>query len=251
MRPANVYGQPPAKALTDESLSDSERREETLKWLDKFLADSVLMTPDDVAKIRDAVAGMTPSQLERWLIQTKKLRDYVESPVWQETKRWLREFLRVQAIYSDEEIEKLREEIFKADANQMLAILERIQTKHESMTSMYKASQQMRKIDLAGRDKSMAQQAATNRAAEAASSRSSALFGNASSAGGGRMPSQKGGYQIPGPLIGSRGVGWRLGRGSLVVLWQRKKIVSTKSPRTRSLSRCRQKSDQFTPLTSH
>ena len=49
------------------------------------------------------------------------------------------EFLRVQAIYSDAEIEQLRDEVYAADADQMLAILKRIQAKHEALVWMHGA----------------------------------------------------------------------------------------------------------------
>ena len=164
------------------------------------------MSPEDGAKIRGAVAQMTPSQLDQWLAHTKKLRDYVEGPVWQDTKKWLREFLRVQAIYSDEEIKKLKDDIFNADSDQMLEILQRIQAKHESMVWMHNASKQTQKIDLAERNKSMARQDAANRAARTTASSSSALFGK-SGGSVGKMPSAKGNYSIPGPMIGRGGWG--------------------------------------------
>ena len=191
-----AYGQPPAKTAADESLSSSQRRDETLKWLDKYLADSVLMSSEDSSKILNGVAQMTPSQLDQWLIHTQKLRDYVGAPEWQDTKKWLREFLRVQAIYSDKEIKKLRDDVFNADSDQMLEILRRIQAKHESMVWMHNASKQTQKIDLAERNKSMARQDATNRAARTAASSHSALFGK-SGGSAGTMPSVKGNYSIP------------------------------------------------------
>ena len=83
-------------------------------------------------KIRAGVAQMSPSQLEQWLAQTKDLRAYVESEKWQDTKTWLRGYLRVQAVYSDAEIQRLRNDLINADAAQMLALLKA----HSSQTRL-------------------------------------------------------------------------------------------------------------------
>ena len=155
-----AHAQIDAKDLSDPSLTAEERKQATLLWLDKYLTDSELMRKEDMAKIREAVAKMTPTQLDGWLKQTKSLSEYVESPQWQETKRWLKGFLRVQAIYSDKEIQQLRTEILNADADQMLAIMKRIQAKHESMTWMHQASQQTRAVEVTNRNANVAQQAA-------------------------------------------------------------------------------------------
>ena len=83
---------------------------------------------------------MSPSQLERWSVQTRQLREYVESPQWQTTKKWLHSFLKVQAIYSDKELQEFRQKLFDADADQLLVMLQQIQAKHESMVWMQQAS---------------------------------------------------------------------------------------------------------------
>ncbi len=190
------------KDLTDPSLTDTERQKATMLWLDKYLTDSELMRKEDVAKIHEAVGNMTPSQLEQWLKQTEQLREYVESPQWQETKRWLRSFLRVQAIYSDKEIQQLRNEILNADAGQMLAILKRIQAKHASMTWMHQASEKSRAMAVKQRDASVTKQSRAMASARSSSSSNAPLFGAGFS--NGQKPSK--GYRPPAPLITSREV---------------------------------------------
>jgi hypothetical protein len=147
---------------------------------------------------------MSPSQLERWLAQTRDLRAYVESEQWQRTKEWLREFLRVQNIYSEAEIQQLRNEIVRADAEQMLAILKRIQSKHDSMLWMQQAAESSRQIALANREMDVAQQQAA-RAAAQSQTRTAPLFGTGL-AGAQRGNRNRSGYQVPGPLITSREV---------------------------------------------
>ncbi len=213
-------GQIGGRDLADANLTDAERRESTLLWLNTFLTESELLRQQDVDKIRQAVGQMTPSQLERWLQETRKLREFVESERWQETKRWLREFMRVQNMYSEPEIQKLRDEIVQADADQLLAILKRIQAKHDSLVWMQQASDRNRQIEVQARDNRMAQQAELMAAARQTPT-APPLFGNAGGSGGTEKVTR--GYQIPAPLITSNqmaraavwselwGPGWMVG----------------------------------------
>jgi hypothetical protein len=149
---------------------------------------------------------MTPSQLDRWLAQTRQLREYVSSPQWQETRAWLRGFLKVQAIYSDQEIQEFRQKLFDADPDELLAMLQKIQAKHESMVWMHQASQQSRQMAVDARASQVARQDAVNNAARqaAASARQAPLFGSTGGASGGRP--RDSGYRVPAPLINSRTV---------------------------------------------
>jgi hypothetical protein len=208
-----AYGQATGQNLPDANLGDVEHRQETLDWLDKYLTDSDLMLPGAAAKIRAAVAQMSPSQVERWSVQTKQLREYVESPQWQVTKRWLHGFLKVQAIYSDKELQDFRQKLFDADADQLLAMLQQIQAKHESMVWMHQASGKTRQMDVQGRNTAVARQDAANNAARATAPREMPLFGNAGGAGSSRKPDS--GYRVPGPLVDSRSVAaWEVWRSA-------------------------------------
>ncbi|MHB8971430.1 MAG: hypothetical protein ACYC3X_08970 [Pirellulaceae bacterium] len=197
----SAFGQAASQDPANANLSDPERQRETLDWLDKYLTDTDLMRPEDVAKIRTAVTQMSPSQLDRWLTQTRQLREYVEIPAWQETKKWLRGFLKVQAMYSDQEVQEFREKLFNADADQMLAILQRIQAKHESMVWMHQASNTSRQMAVEARNATVARQDAANTATQTTARRDVPLYGNAGGSSGGGKPDS--GYRIPGPLVDS------------------------------------------------
>lgn len=188
--------------IDDANLPIQERRDLTLRWLDQYLTESDLLRKEDMDRIKAGVEQLTPSQLELWLGQTKDLREFVESPKWQDTKVWLREFMRVQKMYSDAEIARLRAELVNADAPQMLAILKRIQAKHDSMVWMHQASDKSRQLSMRTREENIAAQEAAaaalrNPAAPAASQPAVAQ------SGGTRTRS---GYQVPSSLIMSRQV---------------------------------------------
>lgn len=200
---STVWGQQPAVDLADEKVSDNERLRETLDWLDKYMADSDLAPPGSFEKVREVVAKLTPSQLEQWLIHTRRLRQYIESPEWQETKKWLRGYLKVQAVYSQEEIQAFRQRLFNANPDELLTMLQQIQAKHESMVWMHQAATQSRSMSVQARNAQVARQDSINAAAmQAAAARSAPLFGSGTNAGGGaRKPDS--GYRVPGPLIDS------------------------------------------------
>ena len=187
----------------DPSLPVQERRDITLQWLDRYLTESDLLRQEDMDKIRAAVMQMSPSQLEQWLEQTKDLRAYVESEKWQETKKWLREFLRVQAMYSETEIAKLRNDIVNADAPQMLLIMKRIQAKHDSLVWMHQAAEKSRQIALRTRDEDVAMQEVAKATRNATQQGDTQLQGGAPAAttGGNR---NRTGYEVPTALIQSR-----------------------------------------------
>ncbi len=189
--------------LTDDaSLPIEERRELTLQWLDRYLTESDLLRREDMDKIRAAVAQMSTSQLAQWLDQTKDLREYVESEKWQQTTTWLRGFLRVQAMYSEADIQQLRNDIVNADAAQMLVILKRIQAKHDALVWMKQAAEKSRQIAVEHRD---AQVAAQHIAQATAGARSGETpqYGSPQ-AEASRSSRNRSGYQGSGSLINSR-----------------------------------------------
>jgi hypothetical protein len=197
----------PAHAQTPRNSQPSQQdlRREALDWLDQYLTNQVLLKREDMTKIRQTVSQMSPSQLEDWLTKTQELRAYLESDAWQDTNNWLREFLRVQAIYSDEEIEELKEKIAAADPAELLEILEDIQRKHSSLRSMHRASDQNRSASLKARDATIKQQQAAAKAARKSSGGSRPLFGNSQGGAANKYTASKG-YRPPRPLITSRQV---------------------------------------------
>lgn len=201
---ASAHGQVDGD-ITDSNLTEAERRESTLLWLDTFLTESGLLEKEDIQKLREAVSQMSGTQLDQWLEETKPLREFVKSERWRETQRWLREYLRVQSAYSEEELEKLREDLVQADPSEMLAVLKRIQAKHDTLVWMQQAVERNRQVAVAERDAYIAQQSAAAQRQRATKPRNLPLFGGGLQQGAGQRPST--GYQVPGPIINSREMG--------------------------------------------
>jgi hypothetical protein len=214
--PTCAVAQIPRTRPDDANLTDEQRRDLTLRWLDRFLTESDLLKKEDFLKIRQAVEQMPSSQLQQWLEQTKTLREYVESDRWQTTKRWLREFLRVQNMYSESEMQQLRNEILNANAAQMLVIMKRIQDRYDRLVWMHQAAKKSREIAVRERDLSIAEQQAAAAVARAASAQSQPPVVDA---GGGKDTR---GYSVPRSLITSRetarvSVWWEMWGGAWIV----------------------------------
>jgi hypothetical protein len=95
-------------------ITPENAREKVLAWIDDYRKDQVLFHDSDIARLRADLAKDTPQEAMRWWQETAEMRAALKSPQWQETSKWLREFLRVQAIFSDEEIDGFRTEAQQA-----------------------------------------------------------------------------------------------------------------------------------------
>ncbi len=200
----DVSAQGAANAKIDDA-DIIQAKKDALEWLTTYLHSSVLLDQKTIDQVRNTVLHMTPDQLRQWLRNTEQLRAYVQSDSWQATRRWLHQFLHVQAIYSDKELAEFRKKIESADPKQLMEIMQRIQAKQATMSWMHQASAVNKQAKL------QAQKATLKANSKAAarrrpSSGSRPLFGSASPKAG-KANSKSGsykGYRVPGPLIDSR-----------------------------------------------
>lgn len=79
-------------------------KESVLAWIDDYRKKQVLFHDDDIARLRKEIADDTPEEAAKWWAKSADIREVLDSEQWKETREWLREFLKVQAIYSDEQI---------------------------------------------------------------------------------------------------------------------------------------------------
>ena len=100
------------ECLADDDVKPAEAKKEALAWLDEFAKVEVLFSQDDLKKLRAKVAEMSDEEAAAWWKMSAEERELLESEQWQETRAWLREFLKVQAIYSDEQIRYFQSEAF-------------------------------------------------------------------------------------------------------------------------------------------
>jgi hypothetical protein len=132
--------------------SAEKQKEEALLWLDRFARVQVLFHVDDVKKLRERVAAMSPAEAALWWEKTAPQREVLTSPQWRDTERWLREFLEVQAKYSDEDIRYFQSEAAakaKESAASLQEVLDRITQARRRLIGAGQVSEQTRQMQLA------------------------------------------------------------------------------------------------------
>ena len=100
-------------ADTSDATNDSSKKQ-AITWVDTYRGRQALFHDEDIAQLRKKLSEGTDTEAREWLEKTKEPRQVLDSERWQQTQKWLRQFLRVQAIYSDEQIEELRSETLDA-----------------------------------------------------------------------------------------------------------------------------------------
>ncbi len=159
--------------------SPEETRDELLGWLDEYLLRQVLFEKEDLLTLRSKIEKMSTPELARWLEETRQIRQELDSPEWRATEDWMREFLRVQAIYSDEEVAEFRAKAAKMSPGELHELLETIRQKHRSLRGTHQASEQRRSAQLSSRNAFLKQQEQARKSAARRTARSSnPLFGN-------------------------------------------------------------------------
>src|SRR4029079_15887641 len=122
-----------------------------LVWLVVFARVQVLFHVDDVKKLRERVAAMSPAEAAAWWDKTAEQRQVLTSPQWRDTERWLREFLEVQAKYSDEDIRYFPSEAAakgKESAASLQDVLDRIAQARRRLLGAAQVSEETRKMQL-------------------------------------------------------------------------------------------------------
>ena len=136
--------------------------------------------------------------------ETRRLRTILQSPEWQDTRRWMREFLAVQAIYSEEELAEFRLDVEQMTPAEMIDVIERIRRKHESLIWTRQASERNRQASLGLRNNLVQQQRSANPTGSAGAGR----FGSSTQATAPRRSSFTERRNSLRPNIGWAGGGW-------------------------------------------
>jgi len=192
---------------------NADTRSKALNWIDEYRNVQVLFHDEDLTKLREKLASDTAEQVEQWWQETEPIRAALQSPQWQQTRQWFREFLRVQAIFSDKEIEKLRDDaetaVRKGKPEDLKQILDRIERYRANLVRGAADDRELRQQKLqvlnAYRQRDFSRRTQENRAATFSSS-------------GARSPRRYRDFErYTGPLVDSMDVArWAIFRG----LWR-------------------------------
>lgn len=142
---------PVAVRAQDESSIES-RRADIISWMEQYVGNELLLNPEDLKSLIEQVRKMPDDQFEKWYMATDELRKILQSEEWAQTDAWLRDFVRVQSIYSDDEIRDFRSQVAGLTPSQFVQMLERFISKHRSLIAMRQASNRNRQFALNMRD---------------------------------------------------------------------------------------------------
>lgn len=96
------------------SVDPEAAKTQVLQWIDEFREEQVLFHDADLAELRSTLADSAPEEAQLWWARTTRIRAELETPQWKQTREWFREFLRVQAMFSDQQIDDLRDRAWNA-----------------------------------------------------------------------------------------------------------------------------------------
>lgn len=138
-----------SRARSQASASPAEVKQAALHWLDRFSQTQVLFHEEDMKRLQEKVAAMSPEDAAKWWQERAANRELLDSPRWQETQNWLREFLRVQARYSDEEIRDFQSAAFtkgKESTPSLNEVLEKLIQYRQQFRAAAQGSATMRQL---------------------------------------------------------------------------------------------------------
>jgi hypothetical protein len=137
------------------STDAAEDKKNALNWLDRFSRVQVLFHPEDVKKLRDKVEAMSPEDVSKWWKERAPNREVLDSKEWQEAQNWFREFLRVQARYSDEDIRLFQSEAFgkaRESVGSLNEVIQNLIAYRQRFRAAAQASDETRQLQLAANE---------------------------------------------------------------------------------------------------
>jgi hypothetical protein len=96
---------------------------EAINWIRDYAEVSLIHGEKELAELAEDMKKMSAEELEEFLRQVARYREVIDSRQWLEMHTWLKQFLAVQAKYSDDELEKFRKEIADMSPNELRELL--------------------------------------------------------------------------------------------------------------------------------
>lgn len=114
-------------------IMESDRWRRTTRGLNEWLSVQQLYSPDEVAVLRSQfrarVARMSPTELKNHLDDMEAKLEVLSSPEAEDARRWMSQFLAVQAKYTDAQLRAKRPDVANMSARQIRQELENFQAR--------------------------------------------------------------------------------------------------------------------------
>lgn len=152
----------------------SQRWQQAVRNMNQWLSIQQLYSPQEVAVLRSEfhsrVARMSPEELEKQLNEIEAKLAILASPEAEDARRWMAQFLAVQAKYSEAELRARRPDVARMTASQIQQELANFQKRRGGMQMSQAAVQQGRALQVQNAQNMQAQrQQAAERARQSAS----------------------------------------------------------------------------------
>jgi hypothetical protein len=148
-----VFLTKPSNGASPVAAVEDEKRSQLLLWLNEYAKNQVLFHHDDIAGLRTSLETMPADQLSRWAADSEQLRARLFDSSWLATQQWLRDFLAVQAIYTDDDVTAFRRGLASLRPSQLLRVMDHFQTVQLARARSREAADQLRvqQIAIVGR----------------------------------------------------------------------------------------------------
>lgn len=153
---APAAGAPRAVASSDEAarqqILQSARWQNAARGLEQWLSVQQLYSPQEVvvlkAQFKARVAHMSPPELEKQLADMEAKLAVLSSPEAEDARRWLAQFLAVQAKYSPEQLRQMRPDVANMTAAQIRDELQQFQARRGQAQLTQSAASQGRALQV-------------------------------------------------------------------------------------------------------
>lgn len=171
----------PAQPAADDSreaarrqILDSERWRQARRGLNEWLSIQQLYTPEEVAVLKQQfqqrIDRMSASELQDQLDDMEAKLAVLSSPEAEDARRWLSQFLAVQAKYTPEQLRARRPDVANMTASQIRQELARFQERRGGVQRVQASAQQGRSLQVQNaQNVQAARQQAAQQARESAS----------------------------------------------------------------------------------
>jgi hypothetical protein len=142
----------PADETARQQILQSERWQNAARGLEQWLSVQQIYSPQEVAvlraQFRARVQRMTPAELEKQLNEMEAKLAVLASPDAEDARRWLAQFLAVQAKYSPEQLRQMRPDIANMTAAQIREELQQFQARRGQASLTQSATAQGRALQV-------------------------------------------------------------------------------------------------------
>jgi hypothetical protein len=143
---------PSSDEAARQQILQSARWQNAARGMEQWLSVQQLYTPQEVtvlkAQFKARVGRMSPAELEKQLADMEAKLAVLSSPEADDARRWLAQFLAVQAKYSPEQLRQMRPDVANMTAAQIRDELQQFQSRRGQAQLTQSASAQGRALQL-------------------------------------------------------------------------------------------------------